>query len=295
MSADEFLTTATAVLALVFSLALFDQWRERRGAFQLAWGIGMLFFGIAAAAEAIAAFGGWNEALYRTWYLTGAAWTVGWLGLGTAFLLGKTRFGYAFALCLFLAGLFTFLVRNRPEYAGAGSLPLLYFIAAAILALAVAVETYFQNERWPVLAAGAVVGATVLSFVLMVTATLPPPGYAVDPTTGVPVGRHHPGAAPAADAVHEHHGLVRAHPGRRVLDLRVHAQATGAAVLAGPQPARRRVPVQPAHRPVRDRGEPHRLAAGHGTRAAHGPDPQPGAGHDPDRDRGVHPGHHRLA
>ena len=193
MTADEFLTTATAVLALVFSLALFDQWRERRGAFQLAWGLGMLFFGIAAATEAIAAFGGWNEALYRTWYLTGAAWTVGWLGLGTAFLLGKTRFGYAFALCLFLAGLFTFLVRNRPEYVGAGSLPLLYLIAAAILALAVAVETYFQNERWPVLAAGAVVGATVLSFVLMLTATLPPPGFAVDPTTGVPVeiGRAH--------------------------------------------------------------------------------------------------------
>jgi hypothetical protein len=193
MSMDAFLTSATALLALIFSLALFDQWRERRGAFQLAWGIGMLFFGIAAATEAIAELNGWNEALYRTWYLTGAAWTVGWLGLGTAFLLGRTRFGYAFALCLFLAGLFTFLVRNRPEYAGAGSLPLLYFIAAAILALAVAVETYFQNERWPVLAAGAVVGATVLSFVLMVTAQLPPPGYAVSPQTGVPVGDIIPG------------------------------------------------------------------------------------------------------
>ena len=193
MSTDAFLTSATALLALVFSLALFDQWRERRGAFQLAWGIGMLFFGIAAATEAIAELNGWTEPLYRTWYLTGAAWTVGWLGLGTAFLLGRTRFGYAFALCLFLAGLFTFLVRNRPEYAGAGSLPLLYFIAAAILALAVAVETYFQNERWPVLAAGAVVGATVLSLVLMVTAQLPPPGYAVDPATGVPVGDIIPG------------------------------------------------------------------------------------------------------
>jgi len=193
MTTDAFLTSATAVLALVFSLALLDQWRERRGAFQLAWGIGMLFFGIAAATEAIAQFSGWSEPLYRTWYLTGAAWTVGWLGLGTAFLLGRTRFGYAFALCLFLAGLFTFLVRNRPEYAGAGSLPLLYFISAAILALAVAVETYFQNERWPVLAAGAVVGATLLSLVLMVTAQLPPPGYAVDPTTGVPVGDIIPG------------------------------------------------------------------------------------------------------
>ena len=80
--------------------------------------------------------------------------------------------------------------------------------------------------------------------------------------------RHHPGSAPAVDAVHEHHGLVRAHPWRGVLDLRVHAKATGAAVLAGPQPARRRVPVQPAHRPSRDRGELRRLAAGRHARCS---------------------------
>lgn len=177
----------TSLLALLFSVALFDQWRERRGGFQLIWAIGMLFYGVAAGAEALAGAGGWNEALYRTWYLTGAVWTAGWLGLGTAFLLGRTRFGYSFAVCLFLAGLFTFLVRNRPEYAGAGSLPLLYFIAAGVLALAVAVETYFANDRWPMLAAGAVVGATVLSVGLMVTTTLPAPGYAVDEATGMPV------------------------------------------------------------------------------------------------------------
>ena len=177
----------TAILALVFSAALLDQWRERHGGFQLIWGLGMLFYGVAAGTEALAGMGGWNEALYRTWYLTGAVWTAGWLGLGTAFLLGRTRFGYSFALCLFLAGLFTFLVRNRPEYAGAGSLPLLYFIGAGLLALAVAVETYFQNDRWPQLAAGAVVGATLLSVVLMALTVLPAPGYAVDPATGMPV------------------------------------------------------------------------------------------------------------
>ena len=187
------LPTLTSVLALVFAVALFDQWRERRHGFQLIWAIGMLFFGIAAGCEAIAAASGWNEVLYRGWYLTGAVWTAGWLGLGTAFLLGRTRFGYAFALCLFLAGLFTFLVRNRPEYAGAGALPLLYFIAAGILALAVAVETYFQNERWPMLAAGAVLGATVLSAVLMATTTLAPPGYALHETTGQPVATLFPG------------------------------------------------------------------------------------------------------
>lgn len=188
------LPTLTSILALVFALALLDQWRERRHGFQLIWAIGMLFYGIAAGGEAIAAASGWNELLYRTWYLTGAVWTAGWLGLGTAFLLGRTRFGYSFALCLFLAGLFTFLVRNRPEYAGAGTLPLLYFIGAGILALAVAIETYFQNERWPVLAAGAVVGATVVSVVLMATTTLEAPGYALNETTGQPVATLFPGS-----------------------------------------------------------------------------------------------------
>jgi hypothetical protein len=187
MDATIWLPALTSILALIFSVALLDQWRERRGSFQLVWGLGMLFYGVAAGCEAIAGAAGWNETLYRTWYLTGAVWTAGWLGLGTAVLLGRTRFGYSFAACLFFAGLFTFLVRNKPEYQGAGTLPLLYFIAAGLLALAVAVETYFQNDRWPQLAMGAVVGATLLSLVLMATTTLAPPGYAVDPTTGVPV------------------------------------------------------------------------------------------------------------
>jgi hypothetical protein len=193
MDTQALLPAITSILALVFSLALFDQWRERRGGFQLIWGFGMLFYGIAAGAEALAALGGWNETLYRTWYLTGAVWTAGWLGLGTAFLLGRTRFGYSFALCLLLAGVFTLLTQRRFDYPGAGTAPILYLIAAVILAMAVAVETYFQNDRWPVLAAGAVIGATVLSAILMLTVTLDAPGYALDPATGMPVGALFPG------------------------------------------------------------------------------------------------------
>jgi hypothetical protein len=193
MNVPVVLPALTSLLALVLSLALFDQWRERRAGFQLIWGIGMLFFGIASGCEALAAAGGWNETLYRTWYLTGAVWTAGWLGLGTAFLLARTRFGYTFALCLVLAGIFTVLTQRRFDYAGTGSAHVLYLIAALVLALAVAIETYFQNERWPLLAAGAVVGATVLSAVLMLTVSLPAPGYAVDPATGVPTGELFPG------------------------------------------------------------------------------------------------------
>jgi len=188
------LPAATSLIALVFALALVDQWRERRQPFQLAWAIGMSFFGIAAGCEAVAAAAGWNELLYRTWYLAGAVWTAGWLGLGTAFLLGRTRFGYAFAFSLFLAGLFTLLTQRRYQYEGAGSTPVLYFIVAGILALAVATETYFGNERWPRIAALAVGGATVLSLGLMLTTTLPAPGYAVDPATGVPTAELFPGS-----------------------------------------------------------------------------------------------------
>ena len=110
------LPALTSILALVFSLALFDQWRERRGALPARLGLrdAVLRHRLGVRGASAARIG-WNEALYRTWYLTGAVWTAGWLGLGTAVLLGRTRFGYSFALCLFLAGLFTFLVRNNPS------------------------------------------------------------------------------------------------------------------------------------------------------------------------------------
>jgi hypothetical protein len=187
------LPAATSILAILFSLALFDQWRERHHGYQLIWGLGMLFFAIASGCEAIGGGSGWNELLYRVWYLTGAVWTAGWLGLGTAFLLGRTRFGYTFAVCLFLAGLFTFLTQAKYQYPGSGSAPILYLIGALVLAIAIGVETYFQNERWPYMAALAVVGASLLSVILMVTITLPAPGYALDPVTRVPIGDLFPG------------------------------------------------------------------------------------------------------
>ena len=96
-------------------------------------------------------------------------------------------------MCLLLAGVFTLLTQRKFEYAGSGTAPILYLIGAVILAAAVAIETYFQNERWPRLAAGAVVGATVLSLVLMLTVTLPAPGYVLDPSTGAPTGELLPG------------------------------------------------------------------------------------------------------
>jgi hypothetical protein len=187
------LPALTSILALLMAIALLDQWRERRQPFQLVWAIGMAFYGIAAGCEAIAAAGGWNELLYRTWYLTGAVLTAGWLGLGTALLLSRTRFGYAVAISIFLAGVFTLLTFVKYKYEGAGSTPILYFIGAGLLALAIGVETYFQNERWPMFMAIGVIGASLLALVLTVVSPLAQP-YQLDPATGQPVADLFPGS-----------------------------------------------------------------------------------------------------
>jgi hypothetical protein len=188
------LPIVTSLLAILFAALLLDQWRDRRHGFQLVWAFGMLCFAIGSGAEAVAAIGGWNEVLYRAWYLTGAVLTPAWLGLGTAFLLGKTRFGYTYAVLLLLSGLVALMIRNSPNYAGAGPLPLLYLIGAVILALAIGVETYFGNERWPRIAAGAIGAVTVLGVVLtVITPPLAAPGYALSAATGQPIGDAMPG------------------------------------------------------------------------------------------------------
>jgi hypothetical protein len=179
------LPALTSLLALAMALALVDQWRERRQPFQLVWAIGMAFFGIASSCEAIAAAAGWNELLYRTWYLTGAVLTAGWLGLGTALLLARTRFGYTFGILVLLAGLITLGTQARFHYPDAGSAPVLYLIGAGLLGLAIAVETYFQNERWPMIAAIGVVTASAIGLVLAATVTIAQP-FSLDPTTGQP-------------------------------------------------------------------------------------------------------------
>ena len=183
---------ASSLLSFVFAVFLLDQWRERRRSYQLIWAIGMLWYGISAGTEFLGGAFGWGETLYRVWYLVGAVWVAGWLGLGTVMLLARTRFGYAFAVSLGLAGLFTYLSWVRYEYANSGVAPIVYSGIALVLALATVVMTYRRDERWPMLAAGVVVAGSVISAVMMATATLAPGSY-VDPATHIPTGQLLPG------------------------------------------------------------------------------------------------------
>jgi hypothetical protein len=187
------LPLASAVLSLVFALMLFDQWQARRRPYQLVWALGMLWYGVSAGTEWLGGAFGWSEPLYRAWYLIGAIWVAGWLGLGTVFLLAKTRFGYAFALALALAGLFTYLTAVKNDYPGSGIAPILYGFAALVLAIGVIAMTARRDDRWVRLAAGAILGGSLLSFALVVTTPLAAPGYALNDATHIPVGTLFPG------------------------------------------------------------------------------------------------------
>jgi hypothetical protein len=187
------LPLASSVLSFVFFVFLIDQWRERRRPYQLIWAIGMLWYAISAGTEFLGGAFGWSEPLYRAWYLIGAVWVAGWLGLGTVYLLAKTRFGYSFAIALGLAGLFTFLSWRRYDYANSGVAPYVYLAVAIALSIAVAAMTARRDARWVHLAAAVVVGGTLVSAVMVATAVLPAPGWTVDPATDIPTGDLFPG------------------------------------------------------------------------------------------------------
>jgi hypothetical protein len=192
VNVDVILPLASSVVSFVFCLLLVDQWRVRRRPHQAIWAIGMLWYGISAGTEFLGGAFGWSEVLYRLWYLIGAVYVAAWLGLGTAFLLGRTRFGYSFALSLFLAGLFTYLTQSRQNYPDSGIAPVVYFAIAVVLAVVVVVLTYREQHTWPIVAGWALVIGSLAAALMVLTVRLPSPGYVLN-GTGIPVGDLFPG------------------------------------------------------------------------------------------------------
>jgi hypothetical protein len=98
----------------VYVALLVRQWLERRKPHQLAWAVGFLFYAVAAVMEAVSEYTGtWDPTVYR-FYIVLAASMVGFLGLGTLYLITKKRtlgnlyLGFVLVcLGIFLYGVFT--------------------------------------------------------------------------------------------------------------------------------------------------------------------------------------------
>jgi hypothetical protein len=84
---------ATAVLGFIFTGLIFAQWLRRRKPHQLAWTVGMLFYSVAAVMETVSELTGyWSPPVYRL-YIVLAASLVGFLGLGSYYLVAKKKTG----------------------------------------------------------------------------------------------------------------------------------------------------------------------------------------------------------
>jgi hypothetical protein len=185
------LPLGSSILSFVFAAMVFDQWLQRRHSFQLVWAIGLLWYGISAGTEFLGSAFGWNESLYRAWYLVGALYVPPYLGVGTIYLLSKTRFGYFAGVTVVIGGALSLLFSLA--YAGSATTARVVFAAALVGGIAIIAATAIRRPLAAHLALAVLVIGSVAGAVVVLTAHLASPGWAVDPNTHVPVGTAFPG------------------------------------------------------------------------------------------------------
>jgi len=190
VSPNVVLPLLSSVVSFVFAAAVLAQWSRRHRGFQLVWAVGLLWYGISAGTEFLGSAFGWNEALYRTWYLIGAFFVAAYLGAGTIVLLARTRFGYFVAMSFVFGALYAFAIRGRyPEDTAAFAMVLAVCLGAAI---AVAVATWRARALVAPIVLSVLGVGSLVAAALVLGARLDAP-YALDAATGVPVGTAIPG------------------------------------------------------------------------------------------------------
>jgi hypothetical protein len=179
----------SSAVSLVFAGLVFDQWWQRRRSFQLVWGIGLVWYAVSAGTEFIGSAFGWSESLFRAWYLTGAFLVPAYLGVGTLYLLNKTRFGYFVAASVVIGGLFSLAATARYPGSAVGGYTALAL--SVVTGATIAAATAMRRELQAHVAMVCLVVGTVVVAALVATANLA--GGYLDPTTHVPVASAFPG------------------------------------------------------------------------------------------------------
>lgn len=95
-----YIPIVTTIASLAFTAAVLGRWRQRRGSHLLWWAGGIFVFGIGTFMEGFTALFGWNAAIFRSWYISGALLGGAPLAQGTAFLLLQRRLAFRLAVAL---------------------------------------------------------------------------------------------------------------------------------------------------------------------------------------------------
>lgn len=101
-----FLPILTTSVTLIFAASVFIQYAQRRKTHQLVWAVSLVIYGLATASEVAAGIWGWNDFVYKSWYLFGAIWGVSYLGMGTLYLLAPHKYAHALMGLLLLASVY---------------------------------------------------------------------------------------------------------------------------------------------------------------------------------------------
>jgi len=82
-----FIPVIGAIISISFAIMLLKQYISRRGPHQISWAFAMLLFGIGFIGEALGLLQGWNQFSAKIYYLFGGILAVGYLSMGTIYLL----------------------------------------------------------------------------------------------------------------------------------------------------------------------------------------------------------------
>jgi hypothetical protein len=123
------LALLTCALSVLFLGVLLRRFAHRRAAHLLVWSLGLLWYAISAACEALGGSQGWTAGLYRVWYISGAIGVAAYLGAGTVYLHRERVFGVCTVACIVVASLPALL----DGYANVGAIGLGVALACAVV------------------------------------------------------------------------------------------------------------------------------------------------------------------
>lgn len=106
METEVISAAAASVIAVGFSLALYDRWLTFGRRHVLAWLVSMLAFAGASVALWVGASFGWTVASFKLFYLLGAILSVPPLGLGTIYLLADQKLADRLAVAVGVFAIF---------------------------------------------------------------------------------------------------------------------------------------------------------------------------------------------
>ena len=118
-----YIPIVTTIVALPFALEIFRRWITYRERLHLlCWAIGVAVYGMGTFTEAWTLFG-WNEVVFRSWYISGALLGGAPLAQGSVYLLlgRRTANVLASALVLYVVVASVFVLNAPVDYAAVES------------------------------------------------------------------------------------------------------------------------------------------------------------------------------